>query len=80
MHPADYVSEEHIQRWGSLGRSEGCPAIPEEFNMAIIDEIKGGSCLFLYAPDKRYARTADAAGVARGYGRNSLRATALSCP
>jgi hypothetical protein len=81
MHPADYVSEEHIQRWGSLGRSEGCPAIPAELDTAIIDEIKGGSCLFLYAPDKRYARrTADAAGVARGYGRNSLRATALSCP
>ncbi|HLZ87125.1 MAG TPA: murein L,D-transpeptidase catalytic domain family protein, partial [Puia sp.] len=40
MHPADYVSEEHIQQWGYLGRSEGCPAIPEELNAPIIDEIK----------------------------------------
>jgi len=55
MHPADYVSEEHIQHSGYLGRSEGCPAIPETLNAPIIDEIKGGSCLFLYAPDKRYA-------------------------
>ena len=55
MHPADYVSEAHIQEWGYLGRSEGCPAIPETLNAPIIDEIKGGSCLFLYAPDKRYA-------------------------
>lgn len=50
MHPADYVSEEHIREWGFLGRSEGCPAIPQELNQPIIDEIKGGSCLFLYAP------------------------------
>jgi hypothetical protein len=56
MHPADYVSEEHIQQSGFLGRSEGCPAIPEMLNAPIIDEIKGGSCLFLYAPDKRYSR------------------------
>jgi hypothetical protein len=56
MHPADYVSEDHIQQWGYLGRSEGCPAIPEALNAPIIDEIKGGSCLFLYAPDKRYVR------------------------
>jgi hypothetical protein len=56
MHPADYVSEEHIDQWGYLGRSEGCPAIPETLNAPIIDQIKGGSCLFLYAPDKRYAR------------------------
>jgi len=58
MHPADYVSEQHIQQWGVLGRSEGCPAIPEELDTAIIDQIKGGSCLFLYAPDKKYARRA----------------------
>jgi len=56
MHPADYVSDEHIQECGYLGRSEGCPAIPETLNAPIIDEIKGGSCLFLYAPDKRFAR------------------------
>jgi hypothetical protein len=53
MHPADYVSEEHIRQWGFLGRSEGCPAIPQELDQAIIDEIKGGSCLFLYAPKYR---------------------------
>jgi len=56
MHSADYVSEDHIQQWGFLGRSEGCPAIPEALNAPIIDEIKGGSCLFLYAPDKRFSR------------------------
>jgi len=50
MHPADYVSEEHIRQWGYLGRSEGCPAIPEKLDRAIIDSICGGSCLFIYSP------------------------------
>lgn len=54
MHPADYVSEEHIRQWGYLGRSEGCPAIPSELDRAIIDSIRGGSCLFIYSPDNRY--------------------------
>ncbi|WP_431215390.1 murein L,D-transpeptidase catalytic domain family protein [Puia sp. P3] len=54
MHPAGYVSEDHIQKWGFLGRSEGCPAIPEQLDSAIIDAIHDGSCLFIYSPDKRY--------------------------
>jgi hypothetical protein len=58
MHAADYVSEEHIRQWGFLGRSEGCPAIPPELDQPIIDEIKGGSCLFLYAPNTTYLRQA----------------------
>ena len=58
MHPADYVSEDHIRQWGYLGRSEGCPAIPPELDQSIIDEIKGGSCLFLYAPNTNYLRRA----------------------
>jgi len=54
IHPADYVSEEHIRQWGYLGRSEGCPAIPEGMDRSIIDRIRGGSCLFIYGPDIRY--------------------------
>ena len=54
MHPADYVSEAYIRQRGFLGRSEGCPAIPEEIDRSIIDSIRGGSCLFIYSPDIRY--------------------------
>lgn len=54
IHPADYVSEEHIRQWGYLGRSQGCPAIPEDLDQPIIDQIKGGSCLFIYAPNEHY--------------------------
>ena len=56
IHPADYVSEAFVQQWGFLGRSEGCPAIPNEWDEAIIDKIRGGSCLFLYGADKRYLK------------------------
>jgi hypothetical protein len=59
MHSAYYVSEQHIRKWGYLGRSEGCPAIPEKLHTAIIDQIKGGSCLFLYAPDTGYLDRAE---------------------
>lgn len=54
IHSADYVSEDHIQRWGYLGRSEGCPAIPQELDEPIINSIRGGSCLFVYSPNKKY--------------------------
>lgn len=54
VHGADYVSETFIQQHGFLGRSHGCPALPEELSAAIIDEIRNGSCLFIYAPAGRY--------------------------
>ncbi|MBS1563750.1 MAG: murein L,D-transpeptidase catalytic domain family protein [Bacteroidetes bacterium] len=55
MHSADYVEEDYIQQRGYSGRSEGCPAIPAEFQEPVIETIKEGSCLFLYSPNKFYA-------------------------
>ncbi len=54
MHSATYVSEDFIKLQGRIGRSEGCPAVPEEENNAIIETIKNGSCLFIYAPNNKY--------------------------
>jgi hypothetical protein len=54
MHSASYVSESFIKRHGRLGRSWGCPAVPVEFSKDIIDLIKGGSCLYIYADDINY--------------------------
>jgi len=54
MHGAPYVSEEMIAQKGYLGRSLGCPAIPEELHHEIIETIRDGSCLFIYKPSKQY--------------------------
>ena len=55
MHSASYVSEAAIKMQGCIGRSHGCPAVPEELNKPIIEKIKNGTCLFLYSPNKQYA-------------------------
>ena len=54
MHGATYVSEDVIHSTGRLGRSWGCPAVSQKEHKQIIDLIKDGSCLFVYAPEKAY--------------------------
>ena len=54
IHGADYVSPEFIEKNGRLGRSLGCPAVPEELSREIIETIKDGTCLFVYAAKKSY--------------------------
>ena len=54
MHGADYVSEQFIKNQGYIGRSYGCPAVPEKLNKPIIEKIKNGSCLFIYSNNKNY--------------------------
>lgn len=54
MHGAPYVSENFINSHGYLGRSFGCPALPEHLNRPIIDKIKNGSCLFIYKDNNTY--------------------------
>lgn len=54
IHGADYVSEGLIKSMGYLGRSFGCPSLPQQLNKPIIDKIKGGTCLFIYSTDRSY--------------------------
>lgn len=54
LHGADYVSQSFINANGFLGRSFGCPAVPSNEAQPIINTIKGGSCLFIYSPDRYY--------------------------
>ena len=54
IHGADYATENFIRKYGRLGRSQGCPALPPDLNKLIIESIKGGTCLFIYNPDNKY--------------------------
>lgn len=54
MHAADYVSNSFIKFHKRLGRSQGCPAIPEELLKDIVNTIKDKSCLFIYHPSRSF--------------------------
>ncbi len=46
MHSADYCTETHVERWGRLGRSNGCFALsPEDFLVAL-SQLSGGRLLY----------------------------------
>ncbi len=56
MHGAGYVNENLIHAQGYIGRSQGCPAVPEKQHKQIIDKIKNGTCLFIFGEDRNYFR------------------------
>lgn len=54
IHGADYCTPETIASSGRLGRSFGCPSIPPELTEPIINTIKDGSLLYIYADNDNY--------------------------
>ena len=50
IHGARYVNENFATQKYGMGRSWGCPAVPEKINKSLIETIKDGSCFFIYAP------------------------------
>lgn len=58
VHGADYVCGRYVADNQRLGRSWGCPAVPSKLSTPIINTIKGGTCLFIYYPQKKYMQTA----------------------
>lgn len=54
VHGADYATQEWIERYGRLGRSYGCPAVPTAIANEIIDTIKGNTLVFAYYDDEHY--------------------------
>ena len=46
MHSAEYCSQAHVDRWGRLGRSNGCFALaPDDFLIALA-QLSGGRLLY----------------------------------
>lgn len=54
IHGANYVSEEFLNRFGRMGRSWGCPALERNIAPKVINQIKGGSVVFAYYPNKEW--------------------------
>ena len=54
MHGAPYVNEDMAKKTGRIGRSWGCPAVSLKEHQQIINLVKNGSCLFVFAPEKQY--------------------------
>lgn len=54
VHAADYAEESFIKNYKRLGRSFGCPALPSKNYKHIVELIKDGSLLFIYAPQVTY--------------------------
>ncbi len=54
MHGAAYANENVLYSGQRLGRSYGCPALPQQLNKQVIEKIKGGNCLFIFYPDQQY--------------------------
>lgn len=54
IHGAPYVSLRILHKYGVMGTTFGCPAIPSEVSDEIIPLMKNGSCFFIYYPSKKY--------------------------
>ena len=54
VHGAAYANPSIAASTGRLGRSFGCPALPEAMTRPIINTIKGGSLLYIYADSPAY--------------------------
>ncbi len=74
MHEASYVSEDFVKRYGRLGRSYGCPALPVGLSEQVINTIKERSVIFAYYNDDNYlkaSRYLDLDGLIQNMNDNS---------
>jgi hypothetical protein len=54
IHGANYVDERFVNGNGVIGRSWGCPSVSKKISREIIDLLKGGSLIYIYADDEFY--------------------------
>lgn len=58
VHGAAYVNAGRVNS-DYMGRSQGCPALPENEYAQVIDMIKDGSVLFVYGSDSNYMQSSE---------------------
>ncbi len=53
IHGAEYIGANRLSS-PYMGRSFGCPAVPQEQSDKVINILKNGTCLFIYHPTQKY--------------------------
>jgi len=59
IHGADYAEPDFIKRVGRLGRSYGCPAVPNKIAKDLIHKIKGKSVVYIHKTDENYLKNSE---------------------
>ncbi|MDT0677812.1 murein L,D-transpeptidase catalytic domain family protein [Autumnicola musiva] len=54
IHGADYATSAFIKKYGRLGRSYGCPAVPNSLAKKLINTIKGESVVYIHKNSGNY--------------------------
>ena len=55
VHGATYIGAHRLAA-PYMGRSFGCPAVPQEVSNKVIDLIQDGTCMFIYHPSQNYLK------------------------
>jgi hypothetical protein len=55
VHGANYIGDHRVSS-EYMGRSFGCPAVPQEQADKVINLLKDGTCMFIYHPSSRYVQ------------------------
>lgn len=72
IHGADYANPSVIASAGRLGRSFGCPALPQALCKPIINTIKNGTLLYIYSNDKNYLAQSSILSTGNSISPNSI--------
>ncbi|OJW53839.1 MAG: hypothetical protein BGO55_01635 [Sphingobacteriales bacterium 50-39] len=54
LHGSSYVNPQYMSDFGTIGTSQGCPAMPTGISPKVIRAVRNGSCLFIYHPTQEY--------------------------
>lgn len=54
IHGADYAESSFIDSMGRLGRSYGCPAVPNSIAKNLIQTIEGNSVVYIHKENEKY--------------------------
>lgn len=59
IHGSNEITQKYIDQNGFLGRSDGCPALPNSIAREVIDFIKDGSVIYVFGNDSKYIQNSN---------------------